>query len=297
MRDGQHILGRSMRSSTRGVRSSKGSMLASRGVGGLILMFFLVVNIFPLIWVLMSSFKTNREILNHALSFPESFSFSNYIRVAHEPGIFLAFLNSGIATAISIVINVSVCYLAAYCISRFNFRFLKIVAMLLAFGLLVPINSALLPIKFICDALHMSNSVPGLGVLYAALQIPMSILILEGHISQIPRALDEAASVDGAGFFRTAVLVIAPVAKPGIITVLILQAVFSWNEFQFALTLISDQSKKTIQILTRNFIGLYQANYGALFAAVVLAMIPMVVVFLIFQNRVIEAFTSGSLKE
>jgi len=279
------------------VSSSKGSKWFFRILGGFILLFFLIINLFPLIWVLMSSFKTNREILNFALSLPENFSFSNYLRVAREPGIFLAFLNSGIVTAISIVINVAICYIAAYCISRFNFKFLKIMSVLLAFGLLVPINSALLPIKFVSDALHLSNSVPGLGVLYAALQIPLSILILQGHISQIPRALDEAASIDGAGHFRTAVRVIAPVAKPGIITVLILQAVFSWNEFQFALTLISDQSKKTIQILTRNFLGLYQANYGALFAAVILAIIPMVVVFLFFQNRVIEAFTSGSLKE
>lgn len=262
----------------------------------LILLFFLVLNIFPLIWIFVSSFKSNREILSYALSIPENPSFINYISVLKEPGMIQSFVNSGIATALSMVLNVAVCYLAAYTISRFDFKFLKIVLLSLSFGLLIPINSSLLPIKLIMDTLHLSNSVVGLGILYAAIQIPMSVMILQSHVSGISRSIDEAARIDGAGNLRIAISIIGPIAKPGIITVIILQSVFSWNEFLFALTLISDQSKKTLQLIIRNFLGLYQSDYGALFAAVMMAIIPMVVVFVLFQNKVIEAFTAGSVK-
>ncbi len=262
----------------------------------LILLFFLILNIFPLIWVVMSSFKTNREILSFALSIPENPSFINYLSVLQEPGMIQAFINSTVATVVSVVLNVILCYLGAYAISRFHFRFLKVTLMLLSFGLLIPINSALLPIKMTMDGLHLSNSVIGLGILYAAVQIPMSVMILSTHVSGIDKAIDEAARIDGASNLRVAVSIIGPIAKPGIVTIVILQAVYSWNEFLFALTLISDQSKKTIQIIIRNFLGMYQSDYGALFAGVVMAIIPMVLVFVIFQNKVIEAFTAGSVK-
>lgn len=262
----------------------------------LILLFFLILNIFPLIWVFMSSFKTNIEIFSHALALPENPSLMNYITVLEEPGMIQAFINSAVATVISVVLNVILCYLGAYAISRFNFRFLKVTLLLLSFGLLIPINSALLPIKLTMDTLHLSNSVIGLGLLYAAIQIPMSVMILQTHVSGIDKAIDEAAKIDGASNLRVAVSIIGPIAKPGIVTIVILQAVFSWNEFLFALTLISDQSKKTIQIIIRNFLGIYQSDYGALFASVLMAIIPMIVIFIIFQNKVIEAFTAGSVK-
>lgn len=139
----------------------------------LILLFFLILNIFPLIWVVMSSFKTNREILSFALSIPENPSFINYLSVLQEPGMIQAFINSTVATVVSVVLNVILCYLGAYAISRFHFRFLKVTLMLLSFGLLIPINSALLPIKMTMDGLHLSNSVIGLGILYAAVQLSL----------------------------------------------------------------------------------------------------------------------------
>ena len=168
--------------------------------------------------------------------------------------------------------------------------------MLLSFGLLIPINSALLPIKMTMDGLHLSNSVIGLGILYAAVQIPMSVMILSPHGSGIDKAIDEAARIDGASNLRVKAPVVLPIEQKGTRTIVILQAVYSWNEFLFALTLISDQSKKTIQIIIRTFLGMYQSDYGALFAGVVMAIIPMVLVFVIFQNKVIEAFTAGSVK-
>lgn len=281
----------------RPIRREALGAFALRVLRDLFLLFFLVVNLFPLVWVLISSFKTNREILDFALKLPSSFSFQNYARVFEEPGMIRSFLNSALATVCSVLFNAAACYLASYAISRYEFGFLKVLLALLSFGLLIPINSALLPIKLIMDRLHLSNSIWGLSVLYAAFQIPISVMVLQSHIKGIPRSIDEAASIDGASPLNIALRIIAPIAKPGLVTIVILQAVSSWNEFLFAMTLISDQHKKTVQLISRNFLGLFQTNYGALFASVVLAVIPMIAVFLIFQNKVIEAFTAGSVKQ
>ena len=257
----------------------------------------MVVNLFPLVWVVTSSFKTNREILDYALSLPSTFSFKNYLRVFEEPNMLLSFLNSGITVVLSVALNTAVCYMAAYTINRYRFRWLTVLLTVVSFGLLIPINSALLPIKLVMDGLGLTNSVAGLSVLYAAIQIPISVMILQSHIAGIPREIDEAAAIDGASPWTISVRIVAPIAQPALVTIVILQAVYSWNDFLYAMTLISDQSRKTVQVITRNFLGLFQTNYGALFASVVLAIIPMVVLFVLFQNRVIEAFTSGSIKQ
>lgn len=262
----------------------------------LILVFFLIVCLFPLLWVFLSSFKTNREILDFALSLPAQFSFKNYETVIKEPGMIRAFFNSVAATGLSVVLNAFICYIAAYTMSRFHFRFLKFLGVLIAFGLLVPINSALLPLKIVMDAVHLSNSVLGLAILYAGIGIPISTLVLRSHIDGIPKSIDEAAAIDGSSTLRVALGIIAPVARPGLVTVMILQAVASWNEFMFALTMISDPAQKTLQLIIRNFLGLYQSNYGALFASVMVAVVPIIVLFVLFQNKVIEAFTTGAVK-
>jgi len=153
-----------------------------------------------------------------------------------------------------------------------------------------------LPIKILMDTLGMSNSPYGLALLYAGIGVPISTLILKSHLMSIPSEIDEAASIDGAGRFPIAFRIIMPVARPGLVSIMILQAVYVWNEFMFALTLISGQQYKTIQLVTRNFLGLYQSNYGALFAAVVISVVPIIVLFVVFQKKVVEAFASGAIK-
>ena len=270
--------------------------IAGLTVRNIILAIFLILNTFALLWIVMSSFKTNREILSFAFSLPAEFSIRNYIRVFQEPDLIRSFYNSMLVTGLSITINALVCFICAYALSRYKFKFNKILTPVIAFGLLVPINSALMPMKIVMDNLGLTNSILGLSILYAAIGIPISTLVLRSHLNGIPNTIDEAAAIDGAGPTRIAFSIILPIAKPGLVTIMILQAVYSWNEFLFALTMISDQSNKTLQLIIRNFLGLFQANYGALFASVVLATAPIIILFVIFQKKVVEAFTSGAVK-
>jgi len=268
-----------------------------KSIRNFILLFFLVVNLFPLIWVLISSFKTNREILDYALSLPSSFNFNNYVTAFKGSGLLRALFNSLFVTTFSIILNAFVAFIAAYSISRYKFRFLGYFMVLLAFGLLVPVNSALLPIKIVMDKLSLTNSLIGLAILYTGIGIPMSVLILRSQIIGIPKDIDESADMDGAGPWRIALSIVGPVARPGIITVMILQAVYCWNEFLFSMILISDQERKTMQVVMKNFLGLFQSDYGALFASVVIAIIPVIIFFVIFQNQVVTAFSTGSVKQ
>lgn len=208
----------------------------------------------------------------------------------------LSFFNSILVTAISVAVNIFSAFIAAYAITRYKFRFLGFIVMLLSFGILIPINSAMLPIKLVMDRLSFTNTLGGLAILYAGIGLPMSVLILRGHLLGIPKDIDEAAMIDGAGPWRISLRIIFPIARPAIVTIIILQTVYCWNEFQFAMVLISDQKFKTIQLIIKNFLGLFQSDYGALFASVIVSVIPIIVFFVLFQKQVVTAFASGAIK-
>jgi raffinose/stachyose/melibiose transport system permease protein len=255
-----------------------------------------VLNFLPILWVVVSSFKNNAEILDFALKLPLEISLKNYIYAVKMSNLAGTFLNSSTVVILSITVTVLFSFLAAYAITRFKYKWLIWFTLILALGILVPITSALLPIKIIMDRLHFTNTLYGLAILYAAIGIPISTLILRSHLLGIPKDIDEAAYMDGAGYFTIALRVIAPIARPGIITVVILQTVYCWNEFLFALIHISSQKYKTMQLAISYFIGAFEFNYGAMFAAVTLSIIPVIVIFIVFEKQVVEAFTTGSVK-
>ena len=191
-----------------------------------ILLFFAVMTAFPLIWTLFSSVKSSQEILTSALSLPKKLHWENYVYALKVTGIVQSYLNSIIVTTISILLNAYVSLLAAYVIARFRFRGSAFLMTLFSIGILIPINSALLPIKIIMDNLRLSNSLIGLAILYTAIGIPISVLILRSFILGIPVQVDEAARIDGASLWRTVWKIIIPMARPGIVTIMILQAIY-----------------------------------------------------------------------
>ncbi len=262
-----------------------------------ILLFFAVMTAFPLIWTLFSSVKSSQEILTSALSLPKKLHWENYVYALKVTGIVQSYLNSIIVTTISILLNAYVSLLAAYVIARFRFRGSAFLMTLFSIGILIPINSALLPIKIIMDNLRLSNSLIGLAILYTAIGIPISVLILRSFILGIPVQVDEAARIDGASLWRTVWKIIIPMARPGIVTIMILQAIYCWNEFLYAIILIALPVKRTLQIAIRFFLGQFFFDYGALFAAMTLAIIPTVVLFIIFQNSVVSSLSMGAVKQ
>ena len=246
-----------------------------------------VVALFPIIWVILSSFKTNAEILSNGISLPTHFGFDGYQSALDMAPIFKFFGNSVIVTCCATVLNVLVFAMAGY----------ALLYMLLSLSLVIPMTALLQPVYSVVNNLGLYDTKAGLILVNTALNMPMSLLILRGAFQSIPKAIEEAAYIDGAGFLRTFFQIMMPCAKGGLTSAAVLCFLNTWNEFTFSLILTSSESARTLPLSLSYFTSQFSFNYTALFAAVTIAVIPSIIVFAIFQEQVVSSLTAGSVKE
>jgi len=277
--------------------NNRGSTIIFKFIKYGILVFFVVIGFSPVLWVLISSFKTNQTILDSALSLPTALHWENYISAIQVTGLPRHFFNSIVVSTSAVILNVIIALLAAYVLARFEFMLNIPLTIMFYLGFLIPINSAVVPIKFIMLKLGLNNSLIGLIILYVALGLPVSILILKNFLSSIPVQLEEAARIDGAGYWEIFFKIIFPLSRSGLATVMILQFLFCWNEFLFATLLINTETKRTLQMAINFFIGKFSFDYGGLFAAMTVSIVPSIIVFIFFQEKVISGLTAGAIKE
>lgn len=256
-----------------------------------------VVALFPILWVIMSSFKTNAEILSNGIALPTSFSFTGYAQALKISPILKFFGNSIIITGVATALNVLFLAMAAYVFARCHFRFKNALYLLLSVSLVVPMTALLHPVYSVINTLGLYDTKGALILVYTALNLPMSLLILRGTFLTIPKSLEEAAYVDGAGFVRTFFQIMMPCAKGGLTSAGVLAFLNNWNEFTFALVLTSGENARTLPLSLSYFTAQFSFNYTALFAAVTIAVIPSIAVFAIFQEQVVSSLTAGSVKE
>ena len=245
-----------------------------------------VVALFPIIWVILSSFKTNAEILSNGISLPTHFGFDGYQSALDMAPIFKFFGNSVLVFA-----------MAGYAFARFRFPCDKLLYMLLSLSLVIPMTALLQPVYSVVNNLGLYDTKAGLILVNTALNMPMSLLILRGAFQSIPKAIEEAAYIDGAGFLRTFFQIMMPCAKGGLTSAAVLCFLNTWNEFTFSLILTSSESARTLPLSLSYFTSQFSFNYTALFAAVTIAVIPSIIVFAIFQEQVVSSLTAGSVKE
>ncbi len=258
--------------------------------------FFALISVGPLIWIVMSSFKSNKEILGSAFSLPSSFSFSGYAAALKISPIFKFYGNSIIISAASTVLNILVVSMAAYVIARFRFKGKKLLTLLLSSSLLIPTSALLMPIYRIMTAIHLYDTRTGLILVYAALGLPTSLFIIKSYFQSIPKELEEAAYIDGAGFFKTYFVIILPLAKSGLATGAILQFLTAWNEFMFALILTKSESVRTLPLALNYFTSQFSFNYTAMFAALTMVIVPSIAIYAILQEQITESMVAGSVK-
>lgn len=255
------------------------------------------VALFPILWVILSSFKTNAEILSNGISLPSSFSFDGYTAALDMAPIFKFFGNSVVITCCATVCNVLIFSMAGYVFARCHFRGDKIVYLILSLSLVIPMTALLQPVYSVINQLGLYDTKAGLILVNTALNMPMSLLILRGAFQSVPRAIEEAAYIDGAGFVRTFFQIMLPCAKGGLTSAAVLCFLDTWNEFTFALILTSSVDVRTLPLSLSYFTSQFSFNYTALFAAVTIAVIPSIIVFAIFQEQVVSSLTAGSVKE
>ena len=253
--------------------------------------------LFPIFWVIMSSFKTNAEIMGGAISLPSQFSFAGYVQAITISPIPKFFLNSIVISFSATFLNVLFLSMAAYVFARFTFRHKNKLYFILSLSMIIPMTALLQPVYIVIKSLNLINTMQGLILVYTALNMPMSLIILRAAFSSIPRGLEEAAYLDGAGFARTFFQIIVPAAKGGISSAAVLTFLDCWNEFTFALMLNSSQNVRTLPLSLNYFRSQFSFNYTAMFAAITMAVLPSVLIFALFQEQVVRSLTAGAVKE
>ena len=269
---------------------------AARVFSYLFMALCVLVALFPIVWVVLSSFKTNREILSNGLQLPSTFSFSGYKQALEMAPILKFFVNSLIVSFASTALNVFILAMAGYVFAKKKFRFKNLIFGILSLSMVIPSTALMSPVYTVITKLHLYDTKMALILVYTALNMPISLMILSSAFAAIPTELEEAAYIDGAGFFRTFWQVMMPCAKGGLASAAVLAFLGSWNEFTFALLLTSSTSTRTLPLSLSYFTSQFSFNYTAMFAAITIAVLPSIIVFSIFQEQVCSSLTAGSVK-
>ena len=263
----------------------------------ILIIFFAVYTLFPLIWLVISSLKTNFEFLaGSPFALPKVPQWQNYTNALSVAGLGRMLLNSVIVGISATLVNVIVASMGAYCISRFRFRGREKLFTLFTAGILVPLNALMVPYFVIINKLGLYNTYGGMILLYCAIGIPMSTFLIRGLMDSIPMELEEAAYIDGCGFFGRFFYLILPLSRTGIVTAATFEFLTCWNEFVFANLIVSSDKLRTIQVGIRYFTNQFSTDYVSMYAAIVISIVPSILGYILFQEQIIAGMTSGAVK-
>ena len=234
----------------------------------------ILLSVFPILWVVMSAFKTNGEILTSPLALPTSFSLDVFVHLFETYNFPVYFLNSLLAAGVSTLVSLLFYAMGAYVIAKFEFPGRKLPFILFTITLLVPGHSKSQPIFSLVSDLGLFDSIWGVTLVYLSAGMAMSIFVLKAGFMAIPKSLDEAAIIDGAGFMRTFWSINLPLAKSALATAGILMFLGNWNEYYFASLLTHSDSQRTLPIALSFFTSEFSYNYTNLFAALTIVILP-----------------------
>jgi N-acetylglucosamine transport system permease protein len=257
-----------------------------------------VIVIVPFLWVVLSSFKTTKEILASPFSLPAHWSFDNYAHAWTDAGIRQFFLNTVIVVGAALVLVMLLGAMCAYVLARFTFPGARFIYYLMLAGLTFPIFLAIVPLFFILKNTHLINTLPGLIMVYVAFALPFTVFFLYAFFRTLPDDVYEAALIDGAGEWRAFFRIMLPMARPGIAAVAIFNFLGLWNQFLLPVALNTDQSRYVLTQGMASFASQagYAVDFGALFAAVVITVVPVLIVYVIFQRRLEGSVSRGTFR-
>jgi len=279
-------------------RQSGGDRAVAISTHTLLIIWSLIVLI-PLLWVLMTSFKTTQEVLSGSpLALPTTLHWENYANAWDQAGIGQWFFNTVIVVGFSLVIVMVLGAMCAYVLARFSFPGNRLIYYFMLAGLTFPIFLAIVPLFFTLKNIGLLNTLPGLIMTYVAFALPFTVFFLHSFFAQLPKEIYEAAQVDGASEWRTFFQVMLPMARPGMAAVSIFNFLGLWNQFLLPVAL---NTKTDNYVLTQGMASFassagYSVDFGALFAAVVITIIPVLVVYVIFQRQLQGSVSQSTVK-
>jgi raffinose/stachyose/melibiose transport system permease protein len=259
------------------------------------LTLYCIASLFPMIWVLLSSFKSNTEIFSAILALPTNWSFDNFIKAWNGAAIGSGMINTVLVTVPTLVIVLLFGSMAAYVLARvmpnqwlYNY---------FVIGITIPVQVIIIPTFVLVRSIGLVNNLFTMVLLYSATSLPLAVFILTGFMRSIPRELDEAAAVDGASFAQTFFRIILPMSRPALAVVGTLTFLYCWNEYLLALVMIASQPLKLLPQAIAALKGQYSVDYGLQMSGLVLAVIPVIIVYILFQEQFIKGATAGAVKD
>lgn len=272
-----------------------------RLVGRILIALFLIIlsilTLGPLVWTVMSSFKTSGELMLQPYSIPAKLQWKNYADAWRLGNFSTYFINSIIVTFISLLLMISVSSLAAFGLSHYKTRFNHPTLLYILFGQMISAAMVIFPLVIILQKMNLTDSYIGISLVYAAGGIPFSVFVLSNFFKTIPQGLFEAAQLDGCSEIKKFISIALPLIKSGLATVFLYQFLWVWNEFTIGFTLIRSSSMRTLPVgLYTAVFGVLQTNYVVAFAGTVMVSIPTFIIYLVFQKHLVKGMLAGSIK-
>lgn len=255
-----------------------------------------VVWLFPLFMALINSFKTNGELLTNVMSLPTSLHFENYTRTIEKMHYLRSFGNTVLLSGLSVSMMILFSALAGWRLCRTKTRLSSLILGLFVFSMLIPFSSIMIPLYKVVLALKIKNSLIGLSFVYAGLGVSMAVFLYHGFVKGIPRELEEAAAIDGGSRMKVFFFVILPLLKPITATICITNVLWVWNDFLLPLIVISDNKKYSLLLSTNTLFGQYSSDWTAILSALILAAIPVIVFYALFQKQILKGIADGAVK-
>ncbi|MGG4340732.1 carbohydrate ABC transporter permease [Paenibacillus lautus] len=284
---------------TTGTGSASGKRVITKGLTGfvkLLLIVYAILTLYPLYWLFTSAFKSNQDFFTNPYGLPKEWMTENLFRAWELGNMGRAMLNSTVVTITAVALTILLSVLAAYVLSRFEFRFKKLVVVLFTTGLLIPIHSTLVPLFIMMKNIGLLDTYGALILPYTAFELPIAIFLAMAYMSSIPREIEEAAMIDGSGWWGIFGRMILPLCTPIVATISILAFLRFWNDFSFALVFINTQALKTLPLSLSLFSDGFGTDYSLTMGAMAIAVIPTIVAYLILQEQIMKGMVAGSIK-
>ena len=260
------------------------------------LILICITYIFPLLWVFNVSFKTNKEIFSAPFALPEKVTFDNYSFAWTAGRLGIATFNSFVVCVASLILSMIIGSMAAFGIARMRWKGAKLAMTYFLTGMMIPVHCVLIPLFTRFAKLGLSNILTGLILPYLTFSLPITIFIMTGFFKGIPNELIESACMEGANIFQIFFRICLPLGRTGLFVTGLMTFIGNWNELLLAMVFISDDAKKTLPVSLSKFVGPYNTNYSQMFAAIIIAIIPTIIVYCAFSNKIVDGLTAGAVK-
>lgn len=261
-----------------------------------LLLLLLALAVLPLIWLLISSLRTNLELQTSPFGWPEKLQWVNYSKALSMASLPRLLFNSILVASSTVILNSLVTSMGAFILAREQFRARDVLYTILTAGVLVPVISFMVPYFSLITRSGLYNTLLALILVYTAVNIPVSIFLVTAFMKSIPKELEEAAVIDGCNFFKRFSTIILPLSRSGIVTAATFCFIYSWNEFVMAMLLTSSIESRTIQLGIKFFSSQFITDYSSMYAAVIITIIPSIAGYAFLHDKIIGGLTAGGVK-